>query len=95
LAEVNIGWKFGDFALGLEETGLQVDDVLAELIVLAYQRLNLILQGLDVLDFFLKLTDICLLALTEGALSGTVLSCTLGSRQFAFSIALGATVRWG
>jgi hypothetical protein len=51
--------------LGFQEAGLQVDDVLAELIVLAGQLLHCVFEGLNVLDFFLELADISFLALTE------------------------------
>jgi hypothetical protein len=54
--------------LGFEEARLEINDVFAELVVLSYQGLDLVLEGLDVLDFFLEFTNISLFALAEGAL---------------------------
>jgi hypothetical protein len=65
LRQVDVCWQLGDFALGFQEAGLQVDDVLAELIVLAGQLLHCVFEGFDVLDFFLELADVSFLALTE------------------------------
>jgi hypothetical protein len=54
--------------LGLEKTGLQVDNILAELVIFSYQGLDLIFEWLDILDLFLEFADVGLLALAEGAL---------------------------
>lgn len=68
LAQINIGRQLGDFTLGFKETRLQVDNVFAQLVVLADQRLDLVLQGVDILHLFLKLADVGFLALAECAL---------------------------
>jgi hypothetical protein len=54
--------------LGFQQAGLQVDDVLAQGVVLAHEGLDLILEGVDILDLFLELADVCFLALAEGTL---------------------------
>lgn len=36
--EIYTGWSRGDLALGLEESGLEVDDVVAQLVVLGLER---------------------------------------------------------
>lgn len=57
-----------DLALGLEEARLEVDDVVAELVVLCLQRLVQLAQLLELLDLVLELLDVLLLALAEGTL---------------------------
>jgi hypothetical protein len=47
---------------------LQVDDIFTELVVLTYQGLDLILEGVNVLNLFLQLADVGFLALAECAL---------------------------
>lgn len=68
LAQIDVGRQLGNFTLGFKETRLQVDNVFAQLVVLADQGLNLVLQGVDILNFFLKLADVGFLALAECAL---------------------------
>jgi hypothetical protein len=68
LAQIDVGGKLGDFTLGFEKTGLQIDDVFAQLVILTHQRLDLILEGVDVLNLFLEFTDVGFLALAECAL---------------------------
>ena len=68
LAQIDVGRQLGNFALGFEETRLQIDDVLAKLVVLANKGLDLVLEGVNVLDLFLELADVGLLALAEGTL---------------------------
>ena len=68
LAQVDVGGELGDFTLRFEKTRLQVDDVFAQLVVLADQGLDLLLEGVDVLDLFLELADVSFLALAECAL---------------------------
>ena len=74
LAEVDVPRKLRDFALGIEQTGLQVDDVLPQSVVLALQGLVIVRDVLQVLDLFLQFTDIRLLALTERSLLKLVTS---------------------
>lgn len=68
LAQIDVGRQLGDFTLGLEETRLQVDDIFAQLVVLADQGLNLVLEGVDILHLLLKLANVGFLALAECAL---------------------------
>ena len=62
------GW---DLALGLEEARLEVDDVVAELVVLRLQRLVQLAQLLELLDLVFELLDVLFLALAEGTLAGS------------------------
>lgn len=66
--EVNAGGRRGDFALSLEQSRLEVDDVVAKLVVLGLERLVQLAQLLKLLDLVLELLDVFLFALAEGAL---------------------------
>ena len=55
-------------ALRLEQSRLQVDDVVAQLVVFRLQRLVQLAQLLKLLDLVLELLDVLLLALAECAL---------------------------
>lgn len=68
LAQIDVGRQLGDFTLGFKETRLQVDDIFAQLVILADQGLNLVLEGVDILHLFFELADIGFLALAECAL---------------------------
>ena len=70
--EVDAGGCGWDFALGLEEARLQVDDVVAQLVVLRLERLIELAQLLKLLDLILELLNVLLLAFAEGALGGSV-----------------------
>jgi hypothetical protein len=50
---------------------LQVDDVVAQLVVLSLEGLVQLAQLLELLDLVLELLDVLLFALTEGALAGS------------------------
>jgi hypothetical protein len=54
--------------LRLDEPGLQVDDVLAQRVVLRLDGLIIILQIVQISDLLLELLDISLLALSKGTL---------------------------
>jgi hypothetical protein len=66
--EVDTCWRRWYLALGLEQTRLEIDDVVAQLVVLRLERLVELEELLELLDLVLELLDILLLALTEGAL---------------------------
>lgn len=68
LAQIYVGRQLGDFTLGFEKTRLQVDDIFTQLVVLAHQGLDLLLEGVDVLHFFLEFANVGFLALAECAL---------------------------
>ena len=70
--EVDAGGGGWDLALGLEEARLQVDDVVAQLVVLGLQGLVQLAQLLKLLDLVLELLDVFLLALAEGTLQTSV-----------------------
>ena len=64
----HIWWWLWVFALRLDEPGLQVDDVLAQRVVLRLDGLVIILQIVQISDLLLELLDISLLALSKGTL---------------------------
>jgi hypothetical protein len=72
LAQVNSGGRRRDLALILEEARLEVDDIVAELVVLCLKRLKQLRELLVLLDLVLERLDVLLLALTEGALGKSV-----------------------
>lgn len=76
-AKINASGGWGDLALGLKETRLKVDDVVAQLVVLGLEGLVELAQLLELLDLVLELLDILLLTLAESALGGAVLGSTL------------------
>lgn len=67
--EVDAGGGRWNLALGLEQSRLQVDDVVAQLVVFGLQGLIQLTQLLELLDLILELLDVLLLALAEGALA--------------------------
>lgn len=96
--EVDAGRRRWHLALCLEQARLEVDDVVAKLVVLGLQVLVQFAQLLKLLDLVLELLDIFLLALTKCALigqyrpvyvwwptylSGSVLCSTLARRQLS------------
>jgi len=66
--EVDIARHRWDFALGLEQAGLQVDDVVAQLIVLGLDGLEVLVQHVVITHLLLKLFDVAFLALAERSL---------------------------
>jgi hypothetical protein len=70
--EVDAGGGGWDFALSLEKARLQVDDVVAQLVVLRLERFVELAQLFILFDLILELLDVLLLALAEGTLAGSV-----------------------
>ena len=66
--EVDIARHGRDFALGLEQAGLQVDDVVAQLVVLGLDGLEVLVQHVVVADLLLEFFDVAFLALAERSL---------------------------
>jgi len=64
----NIWWWLRVFALRFDEPGLQMDDILAQRVVLRLDGLVIILQIVQIADLLLELLDISFLALSKGAL---------------------------
>jgi hypothetical protein len=64
-------WWLRIFAVGVQQPGLEGDDILAKRIVLALQRVIRLLHLSQVLDFLLQLLYIQFLPLTEGSLCNT------------------------
>lgn len=61
------GWR-RDFALRLEQPGLQVDDVVAQLVVFRLHRLEVFAQDLIVSHLLFELLDIALFPLPKRSL---------------------------
>lgn len=66
--QVDVAGQLGDFGLVVDETRLQADDVLAQLVVFGLDGLERLGQVVVVLDLLFELADISLLALAECAL---------------------------
>jgi len=66
--KVDAGWGRWDLALGLEEAGLEIDDVVAQLVVLVLEGLVELAELLELLDLVLELLDVLFFALAEGTL---------------------------
>jgi len=70
--EIDASRSRGNLALGLKEPRLQVDDVVAQLVVFGLQRLVKLAELLELLDLVLELLDVFLFALAKGSLLGKV-----------------------
>lgn len=68
--EVDIAGHGRDFTLGFEEAGLQVDDVVAQLVVLGLDGLEILVQHVVVADLLFEFFDVAFLALAECSLGG-------------------------
>ena len=68
--EVDVARGLGEFALGLEEAGLKVDDVVAELVVLGLEGFEVFAEQVIVADLLLEFLDVAFFALSEGSLLG-------------------------
>lgn len=68
MAEVDAGGRWGNLAVGLEQTRLEGDDVVAQLVVLCLQCLVQLAQMLELLYLILELLDILFFALAERSL---------------------------
>lgn len=68
MGETDVGWWLRVLALGLEEAGLEVDDVFTQRVVLSLDGLVVLLQRVHLADLLLQLLDISLLALAKGTL---------------------------
>ena len=66
--QVDIGRRLGVFALRLDESGLKVDDVLAQRVILRLDRLVIVLQCMQFPNLFLELLNVSFLALSKGSL---------------------------
>jgi hypothetical protein len=66
--EVDIRRGLRVVALGLDETRLQVDDVLAQRVVLGLDGLVVVLEGVQLPHLLLELLDVSFLALAKGTL---------------------------
>jgi hypothetical protein len=66
--EVDIRRGLRVVALGLDEARLQVDDVLAQRVVLGLDGLVVVLEGVQLPHLLLELLDVSFLALAKGTL---------------------------
>ena len=70
VVEVDVAWWLGEFALGLEEAGLEVDDVVAELVVLGLKGFEVFAEQVVVADLLLEFLNVAFFALSESSLLG-------------------------
>lgn len=68
LREVDVGRGRREFALGVKQSGLEVDDIFAERVVFGLHRLVRVLQVGEVANLLLQLLDVALLALSKSSL---------------------------
>lgn len=66
--KVDVWWWLRRFDLGVNEPGLQVNDVLSQRIVLSLEHLELLLHLTIVAHLLLELLDVAFLSLTESPL---------------------------
>ena len=68
LLQVDVTGRLGEVALGLDEARLQVDDVVAELVVLRLDGLVVLVQQVVVAHLLLQFLDVAFFALPERSL---------------------------
>ena len=68
MSQVDVGGRLRVFALGLDESRLEVDDVLAQRIIFGLDRLVIVLQRVQLPHLLLELLDVSFLALSKGSL---------------------------
>ena len=68
LGQVDVAGRLGEVALGLDEARLQVDDVVAELVVLRLDGLVVLVQQVVVAHLLLEFLDVAFFALAERSL---------------------------
>lgn len=68
VGEVDVGRRLREVALGFDQAGLEVDDVLAEGVILSLDGLEVVLERVQLAHLLLELLDVALLALAKGAL---------------------------
>lgn len=66
--ELDVGWWLWVFALGFNQTGLEADDVVAQLVVFFLDDLVAFAQAGVVLDLCFQLFDMSLFPLPKGTL---------------------------
>lgn len=68
MRKVDVGWWLRILALRLDEPGLEMDDVLAQAVVLRLDGLVVLFQGVKLTNLLLKLLDITFLTLPKCSL---------------------------
>lgn len=68
IMKVDIGWWLWVFALGFQKTGLQADDIVAQLIIFLLQMLKAFGEIGVVLNLSLELFDVTFFALSKRTL---------------------------
>ena len=74
LLEGNIARRLREVALRLDEAGLQVDDVVAQLVVLGLDGFVVLVQQVVVADLLLEFLDVAFFALAERSLCQVLVS---------------------
>jgi hypothetical protein len=68
MVQVDVWGRLRVFTLRLDESRLQVDNVLAQRVIFRLNRLIIIFQRMQFTDLLLELLDVSLLALSKGSL---------------------------
>ena len=68
MREIDVTGRLRKFALGLDEAGLQVDDVVSQLVVLCLQRFVVFAQQFVVGNLFFEFLNVSFFPLSESAL---------------------------
>ena len=68
VVEVDVGGRGGEFCPGLDQAGLEADDVVAQLVVLGLDGFVAVIQGVVLADLLFEAFDVAFFALSEGSL---------------------------
>ena len=68
MRKVNVAWRLRIFTLGLDEAGLEIDDVVSQLVVLCLQCFVVFAQQAVVSNLLFEFLDVPFFALPEGPL---------------------------
>ena len=68
MRKVNVTRGLGKIALGFDEAGLEVDDVVTELVIFGLQGFVVFVQQIVVSDLLFEFLDVSFFALSESAL---------------------------
>lgn len=87
--EIDVRRRGRDIRLCFQQAGLQVQDVLAQLVVFVLQGAEVVLHGLEVFDLLFELLDVAFFALAEGALHTERISMLLSRSTRGYGCGYG------
>ena len=68
MVQINVGGWLGVFALGLEQAGLEADDVVTQLVIFLLNSFVAVVEGVVFPDLRFQALDVALFSLSEGSL---------------------------